>query len=87
MKNIKDKVNTKLDRFERLDFIEPLLTSREVCDILKIKYETLSHWVWLKKIEYIKIGNKMRRFKKSTIQKFIEERKKTFEEERCRVRR
>ncbi len=46
--------------------LEPLLTPREVCELLRIRLTTLYAWVGRGKIPYVKMGSLLR-FRRSDI--------------------
>jgi excisionase family DNA binding protein len=46
--------------------LEPLLTPREVCEVLRIRPATLYAWVRRGKIAYLKVGSLLR-FRRSDI--------------------
>jgi excisionase family DNA binding protein len=52
---------------------EPLLTNRELREILKISRNTLEQWVRQGEIKTFKCGN-VKRYFKSSVDKFINER-------------
>ena len=52
-----------------------LLTSRQVCEILKIRPGTLYNWVYLRKIKVVKLSQRLLRFKIEDIIDLIEKQK------------
>ncbi len=50
--------------------LEPLLSVRQACKILGIKEKTLRDWVWRKKIDYVKVGDRVM-FEPDAIRRFI----------------
>jgi len=47
-----------------------LLSPQDVCDILKIKRQTLANWICQKRISVIKMGRSVR-FRRSDIESFL----------------
>ena len=52
--------------------MEPLLTARQVSELLKISLSGIHKWVKEGKIEYYRLGEKPLRFRESDILEFIE---------------
>jgi excisionase family DNA binding protein len=50
---------------------EPLLTPAEAAEYLHVKPSTLKTWVQLKKIDSVRLNGKVRRFKRSALDRFI----------------
>ena len=51
---------------------EKIISIREAAEQLGVRVNTLYSWVYLHKIEYVKIG-RLVKFKQSTIDRFVEE--------------
>ena len=47
-----------------------LLSPQDVCDILKIKMQTLYNWIYQERIPAIKMGRSVR-FRRNDIEKFV----------------
>lgn len=50
--------------------LEPLMSIKQVAKILGIKEKTLRDWVWRKKIDYVKSGDRVM-FEPDAIRQFI----------------
>ena len=50
--------------------LEPLMSIKQVAKILGIKEKTLRDWVWRKKIDYVKSGDRVM-FEPEMIRQFI----------------
>ncbi len=55
---------------ERNGDLEPLLDVRKVAKILGLREKTLRDWVWRKKIDYVKCGDRVM-FEPERIRRFI----------------